>query len=217
MPIKPENRDRYAVHHAVHIDQILNSDQATATHTLRQSLGFDVLTQPLFWECWVAQQLGGNLTAHSSQHDVEIIGFGRQYFAEVKYSRAFECSFSNGVRRVFKWARPRGYAGKATANACILIGLDVDGLVFAWVVPISEISPRCTSITVTSPSERKQATHNRALWERFLIPTDQILPAFLRCCHLVYDAEHHAETARQTRRARRAIGDLFGTEPQPIE
>lgn len=36
-------------------------------------------------------------------------------------------------------------------------------------------------------------------------------------CHLVYDAEHHAETARQTRRARKAIGDLFGAEPHPIE
>ncbi|SAK53168.1 hypothetical protein AWB78_01299 [Caballeronia calidae] len=35
----------------------------------------------------------------------------------------------------------------------------------------------------------------------------------LRCwcqrCHLGYDAEHHARTARETRRARKAIGDLF--------
>lgn len=28
-------------------------------------------------------------------------------------------------------------------------------------------------------------------------------------CHLVYDAEHHAETARQTRRSRLAISELF--------
>lgn len=28
-------------------------------------------------------------------------------------------------------------------------------------------------------------------------------------CHLVYDAAHHAETARETRRARKAVGDMF--------
>jgi hypothetical protein len=28
-------------------------------------------------------------------------------------------------------------------------------------------------------------------------------------CHLVYDAEHHAQNARETRRARKAIGDMF--------
>lgn len=28
-------------------------------------------------------------------------------------------------------------------------------------------------------------------------------------CHLTYDAKHHAETARNTRRARKAAGDLF--------
>lgn len=28
-------------------------------------------------------------------------------------------------------------------------------------------------------------------------------------CHLVYDAKHHAETAAQTRRARKAARDLF--------
>lgn len=35
------------------------------------------------------------------------------------------------------------------------------------------------------------------------------LKALCQRCHLAYDAEHHAETARQTRRARNAIGDLF--------
>lgn len=36
------------------------------------------------------------------------------------------------------------------------------------------------------------------------------LKAMCQKCHLSYDAEHHAETARQTRRARLAIADLFG-------
>ena len=36
------------------------------------------------------------------------------------------------------------------------------------------------------------------------------LRALCQRCHLRYDAEHHALTARKTRRARLAIGDLFG-------
>ena len=35
------------------------------------------------------------------------------------------------------------------------------------------------------------------------------LRAWCQRCHLRYDAEHHATTARVTRRARKAIGDLF--------
>jgi 5-methylcytosine-specific restriction endonuclease McrA len=35
------------------------------------------------------------------------------------------------------------------------------------------------------------------------------LKALCQRCHLAYDAEHHAETARATRRERKAIGDLF--------
>ncbi len=36
------------------------------------------------------------------------------------------------------------------------------------------------------------------------------LRAWCQRCHLRYDAEHHADTARSTRKARKAIGDLFG-------
>jgi len=36
------------------------------------------------------------------------------------------------------------------------------------------------------------------------------LRAWCQRCHLRYDAEHHANTARRTRRGRKAIGDLFG-------
>lgn len=35
------------------------------------------------------------------------------------------------------------------------------------------------------------------------------LRAWCQRCHLRYDAKHHAENARRTRRARRAVGDLF--------
>lgn len=37
------------------------------------------------------------------------------------------------------------------------------------------------------------------------------LRAWCQRCHLTYDAKHHAENARQTRRARMACGDLFET------
>lgn len=39
------------------------------------------------------------------------------------------------------------------------------------------------------------------------------LKALCQRCHLAYDAEHHAETARQTRRERLAIHDLFENQP----
>lgn len=35
------------------------------------------------------------------------------------------------------------------------------------------------------------------------------LRAWCQRCHLRYDAKHHAENAHRTRRARRAIGELF--------
>jgi hypothetical protein len=43
---------------------------------------------------------------------------------------------------------------------------------------------------------------------------DHNLKALCQLHHLAYDAEHHAETARATRRARKAIGDLFA---EPLE
>lgn len=38
------------------------------------------------------------------------------------------------------------------------------------------------------------------------------LRAWCQRCHLTYDAKHHAQNARETRRARRAAGELFVTE-----
>lgn len=39
------------------------------------------------------------------------------------------------------------------------------------------------------------------------------LKALCQLHHLRYDAKHHAETARQTRHARKAIADLFEEQP----
>lgn len=40
---------------------------------------------------------------------------------------------------------------------------------------------------------------------------DHNLRAMCQRCHLTYDAAHHAENARQTRRAQMALGDFFET------
>lgn len=39
---------------------------------------------------------------------------------------------------------------------------------------------------------------------------DDNLRAWCQRCHLTYDAVHHAKNAAETRRKRRAVGDLFG-------
>lgn len=43
---------------------------------------------------------------------------------------------------------------------------------------------------------------------------DENLRAMCQRCHLTYDAAHHAENARQTRRAKMAAGDLFDALPE---
>ncbi len=39
--------------------------------------------------------------------------------------------------------------------------------------------------------------------------TDDNLMAMCQRCHLTYDAAHHAENARRTRRSKRAVADMF--------
>jgi 5-methylcytosine-specific restriction endonuclease McrA len=43
---------------------------------------------------------------------------------------------------------------------------------------------------------------------------DDNLRALCQRCHLTYDAKHHASNASATRRARKAIGDLFAAAPE---
>jgi hypothetical protein len=40
------------------------------------------------------------------------------------------------------------------------------------------------------------------------------LRAWCQRCHLVYDAKHHAETARNTRKSRNVISDIFSDHDQ---
>lgn len=42
--------------------------------------------------------------------------------------------------------------------------------------------------------------------------SDDNLAALCQRCHLTYDAKHHARNAAETRRRRRAVGDLFEME-----
>lgn len=43
---------------------------------------------------------------------------------------------------------------------------------------------------------------------------DSNLAALCQRCHLRLDRDHHAATARATRRSRKAAGDLFGARPE---
>lgn len=43
--------------------------------------------------------------------------------------------------------------------------------------------------------------------------SDDNLKALCQRCHLAYDAEHHKANAAATRRARKAVGDLFEDQP----
>jgi len=45
---------------------------------------------------------------------------------------------------------------------------------------------------------------------------DDNLKALCQRCHLAYDAEHHRANAQATRRARKAIGDLFESRSESV-
>lgn len=170
---------------AIPANGLLVGDERLAAHTLSAGFGFDVFSQPMFWECVVARQLGGIVTAHKELHDIEVNIWGRDCFAEVKFSRSYLGHFSrirgkDWSRPVFKWAQPRGGSGKNTADAVILIGMDQE-MIFSWAVPIGAISPTCASITMTAPLSR--SGKQRSPWDDYAVPFDAILPAFARICH----------------------------------
>jgi hypothetical protein len=195
---------------------LLSEMEMVSVMRLKHSLGLDVLSQPEFWERIVARQLGGEPTAHKALHDVDVPIWGRPCRAEVKYSRAFRSVYkpirgTDWTRLVFKWALPRGQGGKEGVDACILVGRDVDGLLFCWVVPATTIASTCASITMTAPSNRKAGTHS--IWDRWAVPWDAMLPAFADRCHNTYDAANRRAGIRARQRAQRAVGDLL--EPRP--
>lgn len=194
------------------IDQdIFSEEQIKASKTLLEH-GFDVMRQPMFWEVLVATVLGGKTTPHCEEFDVDVSIWGKRCRAEVKFSNVFYCKYSpiRGVdwsRNVFKWAKPRGCAGKDGADACILIGRDVDETNYVWVVPLIAIKRGRASITITAPSSR--VTDHRGRLDRWLVPFDQLLPAFAQVCHNRLDAEMRRRGVKERERAKRAVGEML--------
>lgn len=169
---------------------LLSGRDATAVLQLRASLGFDVLAQPEFWERVIAHRIGGRLTPKNCPHDVEITEAGLHFRAEVKFSRAFSCSFEKGPSNVFKWARILGFGGKASVDATVLVGRDVDGLVYAWVVPNSDLVLCSGGLTVRAPSARTYGRRSRM--DDYAVPFDQIIHAFLRAARVTRAARRYA-------------------------
>lgn len=175
-----------------------------------QTSGFD---NPLLWEGVVATHIGGKITAHQEGHDVESFMWGKLCRIEVKFSKAFQCRFApikgkDMTRRVFKWTKFHSLSKRRDIDAFVLIGLDENDLVYAWVIPAFAISLNTSSATFTAPSNRQKGGYRSALIG-YLIYFDQLLPCVARACHLAYDADQHRRSAQLTRHTRRAIRDFF--------
>lgn len=172
--------------------------ESNAIDTIRCSLGMDLLKIPAMWEFWLARQLGGTITSHQAEWDVEVEIWGRQCHVEAKFSNAYFATFGlirgrNYSRNVFKWGRPRGCSGKNGADCIVFMGLDVDGLLYVWVVPLQEV-PMVPSITISAPSGR--LTNVRGRMDDWNIPPDEVLPAVARICHNRHDRKHRDHTRR---------------------
>jgi hypothetical protein len=144
--------------------------------------GFDALRNPEFWEAQIAMQLGGDPTAHKDADDIHVMIWGRMCRAEVKFSRAFHCNYrpirgQDYSRFMFKWALSDRQM-RQPADAVILIGIDRDGTIYAWVLPSRAARH---SLSVTAPSDRRSANGGRL--DAYLVPPTEILPAFARVAH----------------------------------
>ena len=185
--------------------ELFSADLLAAREICLNEMGHDFTLSPVFWENWVAQVTGGMVTSHKAEFDVLAVGW-RNFNFEVKFSRAFNSKFDNGVRRVFKWSRTIPQIERAAQpDAIVLIGAD-GGEVWAWASTSDGIA---RSTTITVPCARVGG-RNGSRFDALEVPPADLLPALMRICHLTYDAAHHAKNAAETRRKRRAAGDLFG-------
>ncbi len=180
-----------------------SDEEINAMALLRRSMGVDITRTFQFWEALVARITSGSTTDHKCAWDVEIA----DVHVEVKSSTEFQCKFGTGSRPVFKFALPKGGAKEKSADVLVLIGMDGLGDINSWVIPANRVR-HCKSITITSP--RHRTGHGKG-FDDYYCPPSQMLPEILRSwrCHPRYVIKHHAETARATRRGRKAIGDLF--------
>jgi len=157
------------------VDELIGSEAQAAREAMIAALGFDPVMTPAFWEAWVAQHVGGCTTPHKAPHDVEAIGL-RQFRFEVKFSRAFQCAYTSGPRRVFKWALTKPQvAAIRQPDAVVLIGVDGDK-VWTWACPGGVCS---TSMTVVTPDTRRGGRRG-ARMDAMMAPPHDLLPAILR-------------------------------------
>lgn len=203
MPIRPENL-------ALYIGDVLTDEERYALRVLDVS-GVEVARYSAFWESIVARMLGGELTEHKALHDIDVTIWGRSCRIEVKFATAAFMHYrpirgEDWSRHVFKWAKPRGNSGKRTVEAIVLLGYDA-GLVYTWVVPLTDIRPNCSSITVCTPRDRTVGSHSA--WDAYMVPATELLPSVARVCHNILDMPMRKANAAARRRQPMAAGDLF--------
>ena len=191
MPISAENDAKYP---GVAFADILPG-LAGASAMVEAAIGHKPHHEPGFWESVVATYLAATRTRHNCPHDLELAIWGKPCRVEVKFSRAYLAKFATGSRHVLKWAKVSGTRGSKDADATVLIGLDVDERVYAWVFPRGcQPSGSCT---ITAPSARAGWASDS---DAYMVSFHDLLPA----------VAHAAHNAAITRAEKRGQPDLYG-------
>lgn len=187
------------------LDEVLSLPEMAAVQALAHIA--DPRRDPRFWEGVVARVLGGATTDHRCGWDVDAGGIR----VEVKFATAFDCSFANGTRRVFKFASLLGCGiDRKPCDVVVLIGSD-DPEVFCWVAPYGEIRSR--TVTLSHPGGRVEPLGSKriARFDRFGSCLTQLLPDVCRAYResLAWDRPHRAVNAGITRKLRAGQPDMF--------
>lgn len=166
----------------MHLRDILPNSVMMASRSLHLEISYDVFMSPNFWEHWIAVQLGGRVTPHKCNHDVDVSIWGKKCAAEIKFSNAYKSKYNpirgkSWDRNVFKWAVSETQINNPTAHAFILVGLDADRSLHTWVVPNGTLSK---SNTICAPSSRKGGLGKL---DKYKCDPYQILNAFANIAH----------------------------------
>lgn len=134
--------------------------------------------------------------------------WGRECLGEVKFSQAFYADYGKHSRHIFKWLMSKPQVRNRTADAVILIGVDQDRLIYAWVIPRDAMPPGKRTITTTAPSDRRPTICGRI--DPYAVPVTELLPAFAAACHNRLDAKSRRANAAITVHDRKAgTRDMF--------
>jgi hypothetical protein len=140
--------------YTVPVASFLRRAEARGFAAFRNGLGLDIAQTSLFWESVVAREVGGELTAHRCQWDIEIWERGFLYRVEVKYAREYR-ETGPPARQIMKWPWPRGKPSKVKpAEILVLIGLDWDDQVWSWVTVAEQVAV-CPAVHVMDPRTRQ--------------------------------------------------------------